>query len=107
MASRIEFRLSMPARGNAVSSSWGEGRNYVRVRTISGSAARALLGGIGVNHRSFHHFWPDGWTARVDARLMGHGERTPKSDGFAGYDWMIDNIIAYGTTSVPDKTEQQ
>lgn len=49
--------------------------------------------------KSFYHRWEDGWTAcvsveKVDCREAQKIER--KSDGFCGYDWMIESIIKYG-----------
>jgi hypothetical protein len=95
--SRIEFRLSMPSTGNASSSSWGKDRDYVIVRTLPAAQADAVLNGT--TRQSWFHRWDDGWTALVTGRLMKTGERRPKSDGFAGYDWMVDNIIRHGSTS--------
>lgn len=90
----------MPGRGGATSSSWGEGRNYVLVRTLSDAVIRDLLPGGGV--RSWTHRWADGWVALIAARLMRPGEARPKSDGFSGYDWMVANILAHGDTAAPE-----
>lgn len=89
---RVIFELSMPGVASWDGRWSGEGRAYNRVRQID--AARAVELGM---PNSWTHRWSDGWCAEVSARLMNKGERTPKSDGFSGYDWMIDNIIARGT----------
>jgi len=92
---RVEFRLSMPSRGSWNGRWSGEDRNYVIVRTLKDATAAALLpGGKG----SWFHRWDDGWAARITGRVMAAGERAPKSDGFCGYDWMVNNILAYGST---------
>src|SRR5690606_22351437 len=70
----------------------GEGRNYVIVRNVP-SETVAKWGRM-----SWRHGWGDGWCACVTARVMEKGERKPKSDGFCGYDWMVNNIIRWGTT---------
>jgi hypothetical protein len=41
--------------------------------------------------------WDDGWAVLITARTLAPRERHAKSDGFAGYDWMVDNIIVYGS----------
>jgi hypothetical protein len=32
----------------------------------------------------------------VSCRILLKGERLGKSDGFSGYDWMVDSILDYG-----------
>lgn len=104
---RVEFKLTMPGRGRAVSSSFGEGRHYARVMTLTNKAVAKLLGPDWDkkppenSRKSFYHHWTDGWTAQVTARVMFKGEKAKKSDGFAGYDWMISNILQYGDTTKP------
>jgi hypothetical protein len=89
---RVLFRLGMPGVGSWNGRWSGEGRNYVLVRSIPAERVAAL--GIPT---SWRYGWSDGWAASVSARVMEKGERRPKSDGFAGYDWMVDNIIRWGT----------
>jgi hypothetical protein len=86
----------MPSRGSWDGGWSGAGRNYVIVRSMRDADAAALLGGKG--KESWWHLWDDGWAACVTARLMDRGERTPKSDGFSGYDWMVRNILDHGDT---------
>lgn len=100
--SRIEFKLSMP---NAASwnGRWsGEGRNYVKYRTLSNKIVEKLKL-IKGKTESWYHAWSDGWGASVSARIMDKGEKKQKSAGFAGYEWMIDNILIYGSTKEPGK----
>lgn len=93
---RIEFRLSMPSAGSWNGQWSGAGKNYLIIKTLSDKAANTLM--LGELERSWFHRWDDGWGARVAARVMGAGERRPKSDGFAGYDWMVANILDHGST---------
>lgn len=93
MSERIEFRLSMPGVGSWNGRWSGDGRKYVIVRTVR----RADLPKLGDLPRSWRYSWDDGWAASVSARVMTKGERKPKSDGFCGYDWMVNNIIRWGT----------
>ena len=99
---RVEFRLSMPGR-NSWDGKWsGESKNYSIVRELTGAEVAKLLeldpGEPDLSkRRSWKHCWSDGWCAEVSARIVHVLEELPKSDGFNGYDWMIDNILAKGT----------
>jgi hypothetical protein len=103
---RVEFRLSMPSV-NSWNGRWsGEDRDYLIVREIPESRIQEL----GVPS-SWSYSFGDGWVARVAARLMEPGEKAKKSDGFCGYDWMVDNIVRWGTAKCqcewrPDRTRR-
>jgi hypothetical protein len=99
---RVEFKLSMPGKASWDGHWSGEGKHYARVQTITNKAAVKLFGSDW-NHRpaedtrrSFSYNWSDGWSAQVTVRIMFAGEKARKSDGFAGYDWMIDSILRHG-----------
>lgn len=100
---RVEFRLSMPGRASWNGRWSGEDKNYTIVRTLTASQAALLFRAAhGYSQpASFFHRWSDGWCAEVSARILRAGERPKKSDGFHGYDWMVDNIIAHGKTTAP------
>lgn len=100
---RVEFRLSMPSRGSWNGAWSGSERRFAIVRSMTDKAAAKLLDGRERN--SWYHRWSDGWGASVSARIVAPGERLPKSDGFAGYDWMVANILAYGSTEKPELGE--
>jgi len=89
---RILFRLNMPNVGSHNGRWSGEGRNYIIVRSLPPKQVEEL--GI---PKSWHYSWGDGWGAGVSARVMKPGDRKPKSDGFCGYEWMVDNILRWGT----------
>ena len=96
---RVEFRLTMPS-AHSWNGRWsGEGRDYLIVRTLREAEADVLIGDQST--KSWFHNWSDGWTACVTARRMVPGERKTKSAGFAGYDWMVANILSYGRTEKP------
>jgi hypothetical protein len=98
---RVEFRLTMPG-ARSWNGRWsGEGRDYLIVRSMPDAAADSLIGEQS-DDKSWFHNWSDGWTACVTARRMVPGERAKKSAGFAGYDWMVANILAYGQTAKPE-----
>lgn len=96
---RVLFTLSMPGR-----SSWdgrwsGQDKNYQVVRTLDVETVGKLFKephGFSAS-KSWSHRWSDGWCASIDARILTHVDRLKKSDGFNGYEWMVDNIIAHGT----------
>lgn len=99
---RVEFKLSMPGRSSWNGGWSGEGRNYAVVRDLSdGDLARLFdvaPDGIYVAQcrRSWTHRWSDGWIAQVAVRVVPIGEELKKSDGFHGYEWMVDNILRKG-----------
>jgi hypothetical protein len=101
---RVEFKLSMPGRASWNGRWSGESKNYAVVRELSDEdLVRLFAGSSGTDasqwRRSWVHRWSDGWVAEVSARIVPPGEELPRSDGFHGYDWMIDNILR---TDSPD-----
>jgi hypothetical protein len=98
----VEFKLSMPGRASWNGAWSGEDRNYAIVRELS-DADLSRLFGFGSDsfdltkcQRVWTHRWSDGWVAQVTARVVPSGEALKKSDGFCGYGWMVDNILAKG-----------
>ncbi len=92
---RVEFRLSMPGRASWNGRWSGEDKNFTIVKTIGKKWLGDLgLSGANKNHWSYH--FSDGWAASVEATVLGKGVRAKKSDGFCGYDWMVDTILHYG-----------
>ena len=81
----------------------GEGRNYSALRELSDEQLAKLFDlapeGFDLSkcRHIWTHRWSDGWVAQVSVRVVPAGEELPKSDGFHGYDWMIDNILANGS----------
>jgi len=92
---RVEFRLSMPNCGSWNGSWSGEGRDYLKFKTISNKQV-TLLGLEKSDTNSWHYSWSDGWGANISVRIMEKGEKRKKSAGFSGYDWMVDDILCYG-----------
>jgi len=89
---RVEFRLSMP--GSSKTTWSGAGKDYLIFKTLADKAALALLGPRGA--KSWSYAFGDGWVAMVSARILPAGTKPAKSLGFAGYNWMVDSILAYG-----------
>jgi hypothetical protein len=87
---RVEFKLTMPSRASWNGGWSGDDRNFTIVREIDDVIAAKLDG------CSWPYRWSDGWFANVAARVVVPGSQLAKSDGFNGYDWMIDSILRYG-----------
>jgi len=88
---RIEFKLSMPNVGSWNGRWTGQDRNYVHYRNIPKDIVSFL--GLDKKEGYWHYNFGDGWSAGIRARVMETGKKEKKSDGFYGYEWMIDSII--------------
>lgn len=98
---RVEFRLTMP-NNNSWNGKWtGDEKNYTIKKNLSNKAVERLLGDK--ESDNWYHNFGDGWGANVEATIIPKGQRLKKSDGFCGYDWMVSNIMCYGSTSEPKK----
>lgn len=86
----VSFELSMP-NNNSWNGKWsGEGRCYARVRNLTKKQAQRVL-----LKDSYYYSFGDGWGACVAVKQVDANESRKirkKSQGFCGYDWMIDEI---------------
>ena len=73
----------------------GEGENYVVYRNLSKSKCVSLGLKTTLDKKSWRYDFGDGWTAEVTAVLWPSTLKKEKSDGFCGYEWMVDNIIKW------------
>jgi hypothetical protein len=94
---RVLFKLSMPNRGSWNGGWSGADYNYIKIAKLADKKTKELFGND--QHRSWHHNFGDGWSACVFGKIMAKGEKAGKSDGFCGYDWMVDSIIYRGRIS--------
>ena len=88
----IVFELTMPGRGSWNGRWSGEDRRYIRTRD-----ERKVPGEIW--DKDFFYRWDDGWEACVSVDRMPASEARKlerKSNGFCGYDWMIESLIKDG-----------
>jgi hypothetical protein len=94
MSTKIAFILTMPGN-NAWDGKWsGGGRLWAEVRTLAPGDADRIL-----EKPSYDYDFGDGWYARVSVKSVDADEARAlmeKSEGFHGYDWMIDRIISHG-----------
>jgi hypothetical protein len=88
------FELSMPGI-NSWNGKWsGEGRLYARVESFRSKKAIARAKEM-VSTGYYHYDFGDGWRAGVTVREVDTKEARKiraKTQGFYGYDWMVDSI---------------
>jgi len=93
----LAFTLSMPGCPSWNGRWSGEGRKFVIVKTFtSKELAKAVLI---LEEKSFSYRWDDGWMAGIDVHHVDSSQAAKlrkASDGFLGYDWMVDTIVKYG-----------
>jgi len=102
----LAFELSMPGVASWNGRWSGEGRLYARVVNFGrGKAATERATRIR-DTGYFHYSFGDGWRAGVSVRQVTSAEARRirrKSQGFCGYDWMIDSIRKHLEIRVEDK----
>jgi len=89
-ASRTLFTL-VAEPGPGVQHSSIKGRKFTLVRALTRKQCEMLQ--LDDAYRYWNYRFSDGWSVTIKGRLLKHGERAPKSNGFLGYEWMIDSII--------------
>lgn len=97
MQRRVKFTLSMPGVGSWNGRWSGEGRHYFLVRKLGDKKIDELK-----IPTSWYYRWDDGWAASIKADIVPAGDRVGKSDGFCGYEWMVDSIIGHGDIQTPE-----
>lgn len=94
----LAFTLTMPRR-NTWNGRWtGDEKLYCAVRSFRGQKQEQHASEI-IANSPYHYNFGDGWCARIDVRDVDSREAANlrrKSNGFCGYDWMVDTIIRYG-----------
>jgi hypothetical protein len=98
----LSFELTMPNRGSWDGKWTGESNRHIIIRKVSDRYLNKqdhLKTLLEKGQDSWHYSWRDGWGANVTVKIID-GTETRKlrkiSDGFCGYDWMIDSILHYG-----------
>lgn len=95
----ILFTLSMPSISSWNGQWSGSGQKYQRVRRLPKEQELALDGG------RFTYAFGDGWvacvtTTQIDAKAAAKVRR--QTDGFCGYDWMVNSIVKHGEIRTGD-----
>ncbi len=95
----IAFVLTMP-NNNSWNGKWsGAGRCYAVVKSVSDAKKNAAKYRAILDKRHFSYNFGDGWRASVEVfqSMPSEARRLRKhSEGFCGYDWMIDTILEHG-----------
>lgn len=90
------FILTMPGVGSWNGKWGGEGRFYAK-SCKSFSRNKALYPKMKEGHFFYH--WSDGWIACVEVKFVTPSEAKEaekQSNGFCGYEWMIEDLKKYG-----------
>jgi hypothetical protein len=87
------FELSMPNCGSWNGKWTGANHYYAVTRKLSNKSRL-------VPRKEYYRYnFGDGWAAKVTVREVSAKEATHarrKSQGFCGYEWMVDSILSYG-----------
>jgi len=95
----LAFELSMPGVGSWNGLWSGEIFPYVKVVTWPNTKKRRELADKILAEAYYRYDFGDGWAAGVSVREVDAVEARKlrkASSGFAGYDWMVDEIIREG-----------
>jgi hypothetical protein len=97
----ISFELTMPNVGSWNGKWTGADRKYYVIKSVCEKSFKddylKLLDGK--ESESWYYNFGDGWGANVHLEIIDSKEaklRRKKSKGFAGYDWMINEILIHG-----------
>ncbi len=93
------FSLSMPGKASWTGKWSGSGKNYVRAPNVGWSELKKKRAQYLIDNSPFFYSWSDGWKASIRIKEVDGKEARKirrKTDGFCGYDWMIDSLLQYG-----------
>lgn len=101
----LSFTLTMPGR-NTWNGKWtGDKELYAKVRNVPPDETAVILEEV-----NFQYRWSDGWCANVEVKEVSKTEANRirrNSQGFCGYEWMIDSIIKLGYITPDFRTVQK
>jgi hypothetical protein len=103
----LSYKLSMPNVGSWNGRWTGESNQYYVVRKYDNKKALSILNNKESN--SWYYNFGDGWGAGVRAEIVDSKEaakRRKVSKGFAGYEWMIDEIETHGEILTREKRKE-
>jgi hypothetical protein len=101
----LVFKLSMPSSA-AWDGKWsGAGKFYAKVENLGRSNKATERGNKIVEECPYRYDFGDGWVASISVtEVNAKGARAARkaSQGFCGYDWMVTNILLYGSIKIPE-----
>lgn len=99
---KLLFVLRMTKVGTWNGRWTGEGSIFARTRDVKKHP--------GCKEGSYRYAWNDGWEAEISVKKVTAQEAAESmkwSEGFLGYDWMIDSILKYGEILDQDEREKR
>lgn len=98
---RVEFQLTMPGK-NSWNGKWsGEDKFFAIYKNMTEKKVKELE--LSEEVKQYGYSWGDGWRASIKVRILKKGEKKKKSEGFCGYNWMVSNIVMYGSAYGKDE----
>lgn len=94
----LSFHLGMPNCPSWNGKWSGEGRKYVIVKTFRSKKSVEKAKNI-LSKGYYYYRWPDGWGASITVQEVDSKQAAKlrrESNGFCGYDWMVDTICEFG-----------
>ncbi len=100
----IVFTLTMPGR-NTWNGRWsGQGHIYAIVKNMGKSQKSARRCQALMDGSPYGYDFGDGWRAKISVHeeTVAESRKTRRaSQGFCGYDWMVDSLLTYGNIKTP------
>lgn len=95
----VSFELTMPNVGSWNGKWTGADKKYYHIVSLNKAQKQLVTELINGLKTSFYYEFGDGWGANVKMELVDGREasrRRKNSKGFAGYQWMCDEILQHG-----------
>ena len=104
----LAFTLSMPNCASWNGKWSGDGQKYVIVKSFRGK--KAIENAEKIRDTGYYHYsWSDGWGAGISVKEIDSRDATKlrrESQGFCGYDWMVETICKYGKPMATDEVQE-
>jgi hypothetical protein len=100
----LSFELTMPNVGSWNGKWSGADRKYYRTKSLTEKLAAPLIG------KSFYYNFGDGWGASVSVEAIDGKEKRRRdkvTNGFCGYEWMIESILDHGAIYASREAAEQ
>lgn len=97
------FKLSMPNKGSWNGKWSGEENLYAIIRQVPKKHKTMPMIEELLKNNHYSYSFGDGWVARIEITQVEAKEANKirqKSQGFCGYEWMIDSLIKNGKIQI-------